>query len=169
MRCKKCGKHLTGNQKSYCSQRCSKLHLKALYNKRNPHIVQLHKMKAAQKKRLEKIQSGQLQIGDAKVDFKRHQLIHILSCSVCENRFASPRLVKYCPEHSSSSRFKKLRFDILKRDNFTCQYCGRKAPNVILHVDHIIPSSKGGTNDRANLVTACQDCNLGKRDVLLSN
>ena len=57
-----------------------------------------------------------------------------------------------------------LRFEILRRDNFTCGYCGRRPPDAVLHVDHVVPWSKGGTNDPANLRTACQDCNLGKRD-----
>lgn len=56
----------------------------------------------------------------------------------------------------------KQRFEILKRDGFACQYCGRKAPDVKLHVDHIVPVSAGGTDDEGNLATACQDCNLGK-------
>lgn len=59
---------------------------------------------------------------------------------------------------------KELRFKILHRDNFTCQYCGRKAPEVILHVDHIRPVSKGGDNRESNLITACYDCNMGKSD-----
>jgi HNH endonuclease len=59
----------------------------------------------------------------------------------------------------------RLRFNILKRDNFTCVYCGRKAKDdVTLHVDHIHPVSKGGTDTEDNLVTACEDCNLGKSD-----
>jgi len=57
---------------------------------------------------------------------------------------------------------KKLRFEVFKRDSFTCQYCGRSAPDVVLHVDHIIPVSEGGENDITNLVTSCKDCNLGK-------
>lgn len=57
---------------------------------------------------------------------------------------------------------KKLRFEVFKRDAFTCQYCGKKAPDVILHVDHISPVSKGGDNDILNLITSCSDCNLGK-------
>lgn len=57
---------------------------------------------------------------------------------------------------------KKLRFEVFKRDGFTCQYCGRKAPDVILHVDHIAPVAKGGKNDLLNLVTSCADCNHGK-------
>lgn len=57
---------------------------------------------------------------------------------------------------------KKLRFEVFKRDNFTCQYCGRMAPYVILEVDHIKPVCKGGENDILNLITSCKDCNMGK-------
>lgn len=57
---------------------------------------------------------------------------------------------------------KKLRFEVFKRDMFTCQYCGRKAPEVVLQVDHLDPVSKGGKNVLMNLVTACVDCNSGK-------
>ena len=64
---------------------------------------------------------------------------------------------------------KSIRFEVFKRDHFTCQYCHRKATDVILQVDHITPVSKGGTNDLMNLVTSCVDCNLGKRDRILSD
>ena len=64
---------------------------------------------------------------------------------------------------------KKIRFEVFKRDSFTCQYCGRKAPDVVLEVDHIKPVAKGGTNDIMNLVTSCYDCNHGKRDKTLSD
>lgn len=63
----------------------------------------------------------------------------------------------------------KLRFEVFKRDQFKCQYCGKSAPDVILHVDHINPVSKGGDNDILNLITSCVDCNLGKSDRLLSD
>lgn len=61
----------------------------------------------------------------------------------------------------------KLRFEILKRDKFTCQYCGRKSPDVILEIDHIHPRSKGGKNIMDNFKTACKDCNMGKSNTLL--
>lgn len=64
---------------------------------------------------------------------------------------------------------KKLRFEVFKRDKFTCQYCGAHPPDVILQVDHIHPVSKGGTNDQDNLITACQPCNLGKMTTPLSS
>jgi len=57
---------------------------------------------------------------------------------------------------------KKLRFEVFKRDGFKCQYCGKSAPDVVLHVDHVNPVSKGGGADILNLITSCQDCNLGK-------
>lgn len=57
---------------------------------------------------------------------------------------------------------KAIRFEVFKRDRFTCQYCGRKAPDVVLEVDHIKPYSKGGKDEIINLVTACRDCNRGK-------
>ena len=57
-----------------------------------------------------------------------------------------------------------LRFDVLEKDNFTCQYCGAKATdeNVLLEIDHIIPVSKGGDNNIENLITSCKKCNIGK-------
>lgn len=55
-----------------------------------------------------------------------------------------------------------LRWAVLERDSFTCVYCGRRPPDVVLHVDHKHPRSKGGEDTFENLVTACQDCNLGK-------
>lgn len=64
---------------------------------------------------------------------------------------------------------KRLRFNVLKRDNFTCQYCGSQPPNVPLEIDHITPVSKGGKNDITNLITSCFDCNRGKADVQLSD
>jgi len=63
---------------------------------------------------------------------------------------------------------KSLRFEIFKRDNFTCQYCGRQTPTVILEIDHIIPKVEGGPiSDPNNLVTACFDCNRGKGKIPL--
>jgi hypothetical protein len=62
---------------------------------------------------------------------------------------------------------KRLRFAVFARDNFTCRYCGKQSDSVELQVDHIIPVSKGGSNDESNLVTSCVPCNQGKSDILL--
>lgn len=64
---------------------------------------------------------------------------------------------------------KSVRFEVFKRDSFTCQYCGEKAPDVILEIDHITPVSGGGGNDILNLVTACRSCNAGKSDRSISD
>lgn len=64
---------------------------------------------------------------------------------------------------------KKMRFEVFKRDSFTCQYCGAKAPDVILHVDHLLPVKEGGKNTMLNLITACQSCNSGKSARLLDD
>jgi hypothetical protein len=64
---------------------------------------------------------------------------------------------------------KRTRFEIFKRDGFTCQYCGRKPPEIVLEVDHIEPVSSGGENHKLNLVTSCEDCNSGKSDKLLAD
>jgi hypothetical protein len=57
---------------------------------------------------------------------------------------------------------KKTRFEVLKRDKFTCQYCGAQAPAVLLQVDHIQAVANGGTNDILNLISSCEPCNNGK-------
>lgn len=57
---------------------------------------------------------------------------------------------------------RSLRFQILRRDNHACRYCGRTAPEVKLTVDHVIPEALGGSSDPRNLAAACTDCNGGK-------
>jgi 5-methylcytosine-specific restriction endonuclease McrA len=74
---------------------------------------------------------------------------------------------------------RSLRQAILERDNYTCRYCGERPDPThywhsmagrygrwmaLIHVDHVIPKSKGGTDDPDNLVAACQACNLVKYD-----
>lgn len=61
----------------------------------------------------------------------------------------------------------RVRFEVFKRDRFTCGYCGQHPPDVLLEVDHIIPVAAGGSDEPTNLVTACWDCNRGKADRLL--
>ena len=57
----------------------------------------------------------------------------------------------------------QLRFRVLQRDAFRCQYCGRAARDgATLHLDHVVPVAAGGPTTEGNLVTACEVCNLGK-------
>lgn len=61
-----------------------------------------------------------------------------------------------------------IRFQVLQRDCFRCRYCGISVDEgAILHVDHVVPVSRGGPTTLENLVTACMDCNLGKSNRLL--
>jgi 5-methylcytosine-specific restriction endonuclease McrA len=58
-----------------------------------------------------------------------------------------------------------IRWQVFKRDNWRCVSCGIKAvesDTVILHVDHILPRSKGGKDDFDNYQTLCDKCNIGK-------
>lgn len=57
---------------------------------------------------------------------------------------------------------KRLRYEVLRRDNHACRYCGATAPDAKLTVDHVVPTALGGTDDPSNLVAACADCNSGK-------
>ena len=59
---------------------------------------------------------------------------------------------------------KRVRFAVFRRDHFTCQYCGACAPDARLEVDHRLAAANGGSDDESNLVTACRECNSGKRD-----
>ena len=73
---------------------------------------------------------------------------------------------KISREHQRRIMTNSLRYDIMKRDGFKCVLCGRSAKEdgVKLHVDHIIPVSKGGKTVPDNLRTLCDSCNIGKRD-----
>lgn len=55
-----------------------------------------------------------------------------------------------------------LRAFVLYRDNYKCKYCRVTSLESKLHVDHIIPVSRGGGNNFGNLITACERCNIGK-------
>lgn len=60
-----------------------------------------------------------------------------------------------------------VRIRVLERDGYRCVYCGATAQTATLEIDHVIPLARGGTNDSTNLVTACRDCNNGKRASLI--
>ena len=57
---------------------------------------------------------------------------------------------------------KRLRYEVLRRDNYACRYCGAFAPLAVLVVDHVTPRKHGGPDVASNLITACEDCNAGK-------
>ncbi len=74
------------------------------------------------------------------------------------------RLMKYI-KRSYQVRISFSKKNVLKRDNFTCQYCGTMDGN--LTIDHVIPKSRGGESCWENVVVACQKCNIKKGDQTL--
>ena len=60
---------------------------------------------------------------------------------------------------TNSVHWKRLRQQILRRDNWTCYLCGNEADTV----DHIHPLALGGTDDEFNLAAACKRCNFSKQ------
>lgn len=76
--------------------------------------------------------------------------------------------INYIKHKTSRGINLRLRFLVMKKDNFKCKNCGRSPAtnhNVVLHVDHIKPWSKGGETILENLQTLCSKCNLGKSNI----
>jgi 5-methylcytosine-specific restriction endonuclease McrA len=62
----------------------------------------------------------------------------------------------------------RLRSYILQRDDYRCVYCGAAPARWYLHLDHVVPRSRGGKTHPANLVTACGPCNLAKTNHMIA-
>lgn len=72
-------------------------------------------------------------------------------------------LRKWLMEDQRSLMTQSLRKQIMERDNYTCQYCGKYMPSGKgIHIDHIVPIAKGGKTVPSNLQVLCADCNLHK-------
>ncbi len=56
----------------------------------------------------------------------------------------------------------RLRHECFKRDGYKCKECGNTNKESILHADHILPVSQGGSDELENLQTLCEECNLAK-------
>ena len=82
---------------------------------------------------------------------------------------AAPAPAAAAPSHSTSRGVNdRLRFLVMRRDDFKCCACGNSPalqPGLVLHVDHVRPWSKGGETVIDNLQTLCEACNLGKGDL----
>ena len=73
------------------------------------------------------------------------------------------KLTNYCKYQRKPASFNKK--NVLMRDNYTCQYCGKKNADTI---DHVVPKSKGGKLTWDNSVACCTPCNTKKADLPLS-
>jgi 5-methylcytosine-specific restriction endonuclease McrA len=99
--------------------------------------------------------------------YEKRWILSIFDVEVRYHEIQKERLrkqsVEYLRMQERSKMTPKLRYEILRRDGFRCKICGRgEEDGVKLHVDHIIPVSKGGKTEEENLRTLCEDCNLGK-------
>lgn len=90
-------------------------------------------------------------------------------CKSCGRVFKNSdfRICPYCGNQLSTRTGRqpiprKLRHEVFKRDGYRCRECGATNKETRLHVDHIKPVAKGGTNDLSNLQTLCEECNRAK-------
>ena len=82
------------------------------------------------------------------------------SPSIRINVPATMRLVKKIDRKWRAPRFRRT--TMFLRDNWTCQFCGKKITQSLLTVDHVVPRSKGGKTSWKNCVAACKPCNKRK-------
>lgn len=90
-------------------------------------------------------------------------------CKSCGRVFKDSdfKLCPYCGNKLSTRTGRqpiprKLRHQVFQRDGYRCRECGATNKQTRLHVDHIVPVAKGGTNDLSNLQTLCEACNRAK-------
>ena len=104
---------------------------------------------------------------------KREQpVLDIKKCTVCSKKFWTKQVnQRFCSSncrikyyHQKQEKMYHYYWQVLNRDNFSCQYCGRNPTehSVVLVIDHIKPKADGGKETLDNLVTACNKCNLLK-------
>jgi hypothetical protein len=94
---------------------------------------------------------------------------------VNNDEYISSEAIKTNIDHKTSGLHKtkrtinwRIRFVVMKRDNFKCKNCGRSPatdPTAILHVDHIKAWANGGETILENLQTLCSKCNIGKSNL----
>lgn len=90
-------------------------------------------------------------------------------CKSCGRVFKNSdfKVCPYCGNQLSTRTGRQpiprqLRHQVFQRDGYRCRECGATNKETRLHVDHIKPVAKGGTNDLSNLQTLCEACNLAK-------
>lgn len=109
---------------------------------------------------------------DAWIDFSRDQIaagrngdtrwVHTPTMTLMVPRVV--RLLEYARVPRREVKFSRK--NILARDGYCCQYCGRRFPTGDLSIDHVIPKSRGGKSIWTNVVVACSRCNTRKGDRL---
>ncbi len=85
------------------------------------------------------------------------------ACTACGTLSDQDRCLQHRGKNRNGSTraWRKVRGEVLERDNYVCFYCGGKATTA----DHLLPVSRGGTDSKENLVAACSDCNGRKGEL----
>lgn len=119
-------------------------------------------------------QTRYVQSNYVKTPYKVDQAINVLHCSFekLQERDKKLQLINYESSlqkyHCTNQRklmTRELRTQIMERDNYTCQFCGKYMPDGVgLQIDHIVPVSKGGKTIPSNLQVLCSKCNGKKHD-----
>lgn len=104
------------------------------------------------KKAIKKVLSGKAEVLDVQDSLLRYS-------NITDKKPAVIRIFKY---HKAHCYVRLNRENIFARDQYVCQYCGKKFKAKELTLDHIIPQSRGGPNSWTNLVTCCDSCNNKK-------
>ena len=117
---------------------------------------------------VEPIKNGQKIIGYKLItdDLKEAQTASLVS--LCEEHidgYINKRGDSLWQHRASESGYisGSSRYNVLKRAKYRCELCGAHEEQIALHVDHIVPRSKGGSDDLSNLQALCMTCNTNKR------
>lgn len=109
-----------------------------------------------------------LEAGKAKKPFGYDKTYNIRTIDGVYELPAAIVLVRYVRVPWDNNKTKPTRRNVFKRDDWTCQYCGKKCKDPKkLTIDHVHPRCKGGDSSWTNLVTACFACNNKKSNSLL--
>lgn len=127
---------------------------------------------------LSRNQTRYIQRNYVKTSYQVSQIVDALCCDYdyVKSKFEQLKAIGFETTlkqyHSKEQRklmTRKLRESIMKRDNYTCQICGKYMPDEVgLQVDHIIPIAKGGKSIPSNLQVLCSKCNGRKSDNILN-
>jgi 5-methylcytosine-specific restriction endonuclease McrA len=99
-----------------------------------------------------------------KVEVLKEYEREIKGISMSIKQPAVVRLLRFVQNNHMNVKFSRK--NIFLRDDYTCQYCGKRFDPRWLTCDHIIPKSRGGVTEWSNIVTSCIQCNLKKGDKL---
>ncbi len=118
---------------------------------------------------IEPIKDGRRIVGYrlSAVDLSEHEIAALIE--LCQQRLSA-----YLDQHGNNIWGHRglsdgyvsgsVRYDVLKRAKHRCELCGAHEEQAALHVDHIIPRAKGGSDERSNFQALCVTCNTNKRD-----